>query len=372
MTALTGARLVTPAGVLDDGWLRLAGDRIAEVGSGPAPADAVALPGGWLVPGFVDVHVHGGGGHDFTASIAELAAGVDFHRRHGTTRNLVSLMAAPLDAMCEQLSWLVRLAAEDDRIAGAHLEGPFLAQARCGAQNAAHLQLPDRQTLTKLLEAGQGLVRTVTIAPELPGAIGLIADLVEAGVVAAIGHTDSSYDEAQAGFAAGASLATHLYNAMPPIRHRAPGAVIAALESAAYLELVNDGVHVHPAMIRHAAAYGADRLVLITDAMSATGVGDGSYLLGGLPVTVVDGQARGTETGSLAGSTLTMDSAFRRAVREVGLPIEVAVAAAATNPARLIGLGDRCGALAAGLAADLVQLDDDLTVRRVMIGGRWQ
>jgi N-acetylglucosamine-6-phosphate deacetylase len=371
MTALTGARLVTPAGVLDDGWLRLADGLIDEIGGGPAPADAVSLPGGWLVPGFIDVHVHGGGGHDFTASVEEMAAGIDFHRRHGTTRTLVSLMAGSLDAMSEQLSWLVTLASEDDRITGAHLEGPFLAEARCGAQNTAHLQLPDRQLQAKLLEAGQGLVRTMTIAPELPGAIGLITDLADAGVVAAIGHTDASYDEAMAGFAAGATLVTHLYNAMPPIRHRAPGAAIAAMESNAYLELVNDGVHVHPAMVRHAAAYGTDRLVLITDAMSATGVGDGSYLLGGLPVTVVDGQARGTETGSLAGSTLTMDSAFRRAVHEVGLPIEAAVAAASTNPARLLGIADRCGSLAAGLAADLVYLDEDLAVRRVMIGGRW-
>jgi N-acetylglucosamine-6-phosphate deacetylase len=323
------------------------------------------------VPGFVDVHVHGGGGHDFTASPEEMSAGIDFHRRHGTTRTLVSLMAGPLDAMCEQLSWLVTLAATDDRLAGAHLEGPFLAESRCGAQNASHLQLPDRQTMTKLLEAGQGLVRTVTIAPELPGALGLITDLTEAGVVTAIGHTDANYEETGAAFAAGAALVTHLYNAMPPIRHRAPGAVIAALESQAYLELVNDGVHVHPAMIRHAAAFGLHRLVLVTDAMSATGVGDGSYLLGGLPVTVVDGQARGTETGSLAGSTLTMDSAFRHAVHEVGLPIEAAVAAASTNPARLIGLADRCGALTTGLAADLVHLDDELAVQRVMIGGRW-
>jgi N-acetylglucosamine-6-phosphate deacetylase len=374
MTVLTGARLVTPAGVLDGGWLRLAGGRIAELGGGPAAPsdDLVPLGGGWLVPGFIDVHVHGGGGHDFTASAREMAAGIEFHRQHGTTRTLVSLMAGALDAMCEQLSWLVALAEADDRIAGAHLEGPFLAASRCGAQNAAHLQPPDRQMLAKLLEAGQGLVRTMTIAPELPGALGLISDLAEAGVVAAIGHTDASYEQAQAGFAAGARLATHLYNAMPPIKHRAPGAAIAALESAALLELVNDGVHMHPAMIRHAAGYGVDRLVLITDAMSATGVGDGTYSLGGLPVTVVDGQARAAETGSLAGSTLTMDGAFRRAVREVGLPIEAAVAAASSNPARLLGIDDRCGALAAGLAADLVHLDDDLRVRRVMIGGRWR
>lgn len=383
MTVLSGARLVTPAGVLEAGWLRLAGGVIAEVGSkngaglvedfgrSPAAEPVEELGGGWLVPGFVDLHVHGGGGHDFTDSAEAMAAGVAYHRGRGTTRTLVSLMAGPLDAMCEQLGWLVSLAADDDRVAGAHLEGPFLAHARCGAQNLAHLQLPDRQVLAKLLEAGQGQVRTVTVAPELPGALGLIGDLVAAGVVAAIGHTDADYAQAAAGFSAGAGLSTHLFNAMSPINQRKPGAAMAALESDAAFELINDGVHVHPAMIRLAARYGPHRMVLVTDAMSATGVGDGTYILGGLPVTVADGMARGTESGSLAGSTLTMDVAFRRAVQQVGLSIGTAVAAASTNPARVLGIADRCGSLTAGLAADLVLLDDDLQVRRVMVAGNW-
>ena len=371
MTVLTGARLVTPAGVLADGWLRLSGGRIAELAGGPAPAGATSLGGGWLVPGFIDVHVHGGGGHDFTASATELAAGIEFHRRHGTTSTLVSLLAGAPAAMCEQLGWLVALAAEDDRILGAHLEGPFLAESRCGAQNAAHLQQPDRGLLARLLAAGRGLVRTMTVAPELPGAVSVISELAEAGVIAAVGHTEATYDQARAGFAAGARLVTHLYNAMPPIRHRAPGAVVAALESDAYLELIVDGVHVHPAMVRLAAGYGPERLLLVTDAMSAAGMADGDYLLGGLPVSVRDRQARTAETGSLAGSTLTMADALRRAVREVGLPIDQAVAAASTNPARLLGIRDRCGALATGRAADLVHLDDQLRVRRVMVNGRW-
>ncbi|HEX2903497.1 MAG TPA: N-acetylglucosamine-6-phosphate deacetylase [Jatrophihabitans sp.] len=366
MNALHGARLVTSAGVLDDAWLELSADRIAALGTGPVPAAAHDLGGGYLVPGFIDVHVHGGGGNDFTASAAELAAGIAFHRRHGTTRNLVSLMAGSLDALCEQLGWLVALS--DDRVAGAHLEGPFLSRRRCGAQNSHHLQLPDRQVLAKLLEAGQGLVRTMTIAPELPGALEVIDDLVAAGGIAAIGHTDASYEQALAGFAAGARLTTHLYNAMPTIRHRAPGAAVAALESAEFVELINDGVHVHPAMLR---LVDPARIVLVTDAMSATGVGDGSYVLGGLPVTVAGGQARSTETGALAGSTLTMDVAFRRAVTEVGLSLPDAVRVSSTNPARLLGIQDRCGDIRPGLAADLVHLADDLTLRRVMVAGRW-
>lgn len=370
-TVLTGARLVTPAGVLEAGWLRLAGDRIAEIGPGQPPAGATELGGGWLVPGFVDLHVHGGGGHDVSSSPQAMADAIAYHRGRGTTRTLVSLMAGSLDSLCEQLGWLVQLAAEDAQLLGAHLEGPFLAHARCGAQNRAHLQLPDRQLLDKLLDAGQGLLRTMTIAPELPDALSLITDLVDAGVLAAIGHTDASYDQASAGYAAGATLTTHLFNAMPPIKHRRPGAAIAALESNSALELINDGVHVHPAMVRLVARQGIDRLVLVTDAMSATGVGDGSYVLGGLPVTVAAGQARSTETGGLAGSTLTMDLAFRRAVLDVGLPIQAAVAGTSTNPARVLGVADQCGALAPGLAADLVLLDDELRVRRVMVAGNW-
>jgi N-acetylglucosamine-6-phosphate deacetylase len=366
--------MVTPAGVISGGWLRLAGGAIAELGQAESDVDGTferEQLGGWLVPGFIDLHMHGGGGHDVTSSIESMTAAIGYHRQRGSTRTLVSLMAGPLDAMCEQLGWLVRLADADPQLGGAHLEGPFLAHARCGAQNAAYLQRPDTQLLAKLLDAGQGIVRSVTIAPELPGALGLISELAAAGVVAAIGHTDAGYQQAQAGFTAGATLVTHLFNAMPPLDHRRPGAALAALESPAALELINDGVHVHPAMVRLAASQGRDRLVLVTDAMSATGMGDGSYQLGGLPVTVVDGQARASTSGSLAGSTLTLDQAFRRAVHEVGLSIEDAVAAASTNPARVLGLSDRCGAIRPGLAADLVLLDDDLQVRRVMVAGRW-
>ncbi len=371
-SALAGARIVTPDGVLSGGWLRVRGARIAEVAHGPAPGSALELAGGYLVPGFIDLHVHGGGGHDFTDSADDLAAGIAYHQARGTTRTLVSLMAASLDAMCEQLGWVAALARGGaGQIAGAHLEGPFLAAARCGAQNGAHLQLPDRQVMAKLVEAGQGYVRTVTVAPELPGALAVISDLVEAGVVAAIGHTDASYEQAAAGFAAGATLTTHLFNAMSPVDHRKPGAAIAALDSGVAFELINDGVHVHAAMVGLAARCAGANLVLVTDAISATGMGDGRYVLGGLPVTVRDGRARSTGTGRLAGSTLTMDEALRRTVQEIGLPIEVAAAAAATNPARVLGLAAECGSIAAGLAADLVHLDDQLRVLRVMVAGRW-
>jgi N-acetylglucosamine-6-phosphate deacetylase len=370
VAALAGARIVTPDGVLTGGWLRVEEGRICQLGSGWAPVPALDLEGGYLVPGFIDLHVHGGGGHDFTASPTDLAAGVAYHRSRGTTRTLVSLMTASQDALCEQLGWVAELARDGDlQVAGAHLEGPFLAPGRCGAQNGAHLQPPDRQMMSKLIAAGQGFLRTVTVAPELPGALEVIADLVVAGVVAAIGHTDASYQQAAAGYAAGATLTTHLFNAMSPLGHREPGAAVAALDSGSALEIINDGVHVHEAMIS-LAARAAGNLVLVTDAISAAGAGDGAYVLGGLPVTVRDGKAR-TATGGLAGSTLTMDVAFRRAVREVGLSVEQAAAASATTPARVLGLARECGSIAVGLAADLVHLDEQFQVRRVMVAGRW-
>ena len=377
MTVLTGARVVTPSGVVADGEVRIVDGRIASVG--PAPAVRPVLPrgqeervdlgGSWVVPGFLDVHMHGGGGHDVARSAVDMAAAVRFHRGHGTTRTLVSLMAQPVDQLCEQLGWVADLSATGS-VVGAHLEGPFLSAARCGAQRPENLLLPDPVVLRRLLEAGQGSVRTMTVAPELPGAHALIADLVAAGVVAAVGHSDASYEQAIQAFAAGATLATHLFNAMGSFEHRAPGPSVAALDAGVYLEMINDGVHVHDALTRLVCRSAPRALIFITDAISATGMGDGEYTLGAQTVRVADGTAW-TAENRLAGSTLTMDEAVRRAVREVGLSLEQAVAAASTTPARLLGLQDECGAIRAGLAADLVVLDAGLRVQRVMVGGSW-
>ena len=370
MTVYAGARVVTPGGVIERGWVSVEDGRIVAVGDGARPADACDLGGGWLLPGFIDVHVHGGGGFDVTKSPDDMRAAVEFHRRHGTTRTLVSLMAAPVDALCEQLGW-VRGLVDDELVIGAHLEGPFLSAARCGAQNHAHLLEPDALVLAKLLDAAQGSLRQMTVAAELPGALDLVRELVAAGVVAAIGHTDATYEQASAAFAAGARLATHLFNAMGPVSHRAPGAAVAALDGEAILELINDGVHVHDALVRVVAGAAPDRVVLITDAVSAAGAGDGCYTLGDRDVVVQDGEARLSGSTSLAGSTLTMDDAVRRFVRDVGLPIEAAASAAATTPARLLGIDDECGSIATGLAADMVHLDDEFALHAVMCRGSW-
>lgn len=363
--------MVTPAGVLDDGWVSTSEGLIREVGSGTPPRpDFSDLGGRWLVPGFVDLHVHGGGGHDSTASYEAMAASMTFHRHRGTTRTLVSLMAQPLPDLCEQLSWVAALA-RDGVVVGAHLEGPFLATSRCGAQNPANLLAPDAVVLRRLLDAGEGFVRSVTVAPELDGALALIGELAGEGIVAAVGHTDATYAQAMAGFDAGASLATHLFNAMGSFTQREPGPSIAALDAGVPVELINDGVHVHDGLVRLITSRFDGQVAFITDAISAAGVGDGHFTLGDRNVVVEGGRALLAGTDHLAGSTSTMDVTFRRAVLDLGLPVGVAAAAASTTPARVLGLGAVCGAIEPGLAADLVVLDDELMVEGVMVAGAW-
>ena len=374
MTVLQGGRVVTPDGVLEDGWVSVEGGMITGVGRGLAPSEGADLGGRWLLPGFVDLHVHGGGGYDLTASPEEMAGAVAFHRRHGTTRTLVSLATAPPDAVVEQLGWVAEAVAAgpgpSGHIVGAHLEGPFLADSRRGAQNPAHLLMPDRRLFARFVEVAQGTVRSMTIAPELPGAIELIGDVLDAGGAAAIGHSDATYAEARAAIDAGATLATHLFNGMRPLHHREPGIIGAALTSGISCEVINDGVHVHPA-ITTLVAEVPGRAVLVTDAIRAAGMGDGEFFVGGLRVRVSNGQARLAGTDTLAGSSLTLDAALRRAVQECGLPIEVASAAVSGNPARVIGIENDCGAIVVGRAADLVVLDEDLMVVGVMAGGQW-
>ena len=373
---LAGARVVLPDRVQADGWVRVSGRQISAVGSGRPPRAATVrdLAGAWLLPGYLDLHMHGGGGHDVTVSRAEMQAAVAFHRRHGTTRTLVSLVTAPVAALVEQLGWAGDLTAQgprgDGHVIGAHVEGPFLSPARCGAQNADFMLTPDRSVLAALISAGASSLRCMTVAPELPGALEVIDELVRSGIVAALGHSDATYDQARAAMDRGAALVTHVFNGMRPLEHREPGLVGAALESDLACELINDGIHTHPAIARLVAGRPG-RLVLVTDAMAAAGAGDGVFSLGGEPVQVTARQARLVTTGTLAGSTLTMDEAVRRAVLESNLPIEAASQAASASPARVMGIGDRVGAIRAGLEADLVVLDDELRPVEVMASGAW-
>ncbi|KTR95133.1 N-acetylglucosamine-6-phosphate deacetylase [Microbacterium testaceum] len=299
---------------------------------------AVSAPTGPLSPAaFVDLHCHGALGHGFDdADLDGVRTAVDHHRAHGTATLLLSLVSAPLERVARRLGELTEMMPLLPGVAGVHLEGPFLAHGRRGAHDPAALTVPTVEAAERLLEAGNGIVRSVTIAPELPGAPDAIDRFVAAGVVVAVGHTEADYDTAAAAFDRGARLLTHAFNAMPGLGHRAPGPVGAALaRDHVVLEVIADGVHVHPVVMRTLFDAACDRVALVTDAMSATGLGDGVYRLGGLQVEV-----RGTRpviagTDTLAGSTLTMDRAIASVVA-AGVSESAARAAASTVPAALL------------------------------------
>jgi len=364
MTRVSG-RIVRPGAVVA-GHLEIDGTTILSVDA------ARTAEQDFIVPGFVDLHCHGGGGHTFTTGSAdETRQAAAFHLRHGTTTMLASLVSSPFELMRDATAAYAPLVAEGV-IAGVHFEGPYLSAVRCGAQNPAFLRDPALDELTTLIEIGAGAIRMVTIAPELPGALDAIGLLATHGVLAALGHTDATYEQTRAGVAAGATIGTHVFNGMRPPHHREPGPVIALLDSPPIVcELVADGIHLHDGMLAFAArAAGPDRTALVTDAMDAAGMPDGIYGLGGQRVIVTDRVARLERDGSIAGSTLTMDAALRRAVG-AGISLPDASAMASTTPARALGLADQTGALEAGLRADLVVLSPDLQVKRVMRAGVW-
>jgi len=378
LTAI-GGRVLAPDGTVVRGHVEIDEGRIGGVLYDRPPLAAPSNPDWTIVPGFVDIHVHGGGGHTVTTGDPGGVVGsTEFHRQHGTTTTLVSLVTAPIDDLVAATGSIAALLADASpdlrtQIAGIHLEGPFLAAARCGAQNAAHMTDPTPDAIERIIAAGRGDVRVMTIAPERDGALDAIRQLVAAGVVAAIGHTDADFEQTRAAVDAGARLATHLGNAMSPLHHREPGAVGACLtEPLVVCELIVDGHHLHPAMVQLAAMTKPDdAIVLITDAISATGAGDGRYVLGTLDVDVRGGVARLADHdggGSLAGSTLTMDAAYRNAL-QCGLSFGGASRAASLNPARVLGLDADIGSIEPGKRANLVVLDDDLTVRAVVVDG---
>lgn len=285
---------------------------------------------------------------------------------------LASLVSDPVDILREQAAAL-REIVQDGEVAGIHLEGPFISKARCGAHDPETLLEPDTGTVDKLLRAGQGAIRMVTIAPELYGGVKAVRQLAESGVIAAIGHTDGVEEQLLPAIDAGASVATHLFNGMRPLHHREPGPVGALLDDERItIELICDLVHLHPTVVRLAAKHaGRNRTVLITDAMSATDAADGRYTLGRLEVDVHDGVATLADNGSLAGSTLTMDTAFRNLLNGAKLGILDAVHATSLRPAELLGIADRTGSLTPGKVADIVVLDTDLRPAKVLRRGQW-
>lgn len=362
--------------VLRPGWIRSVDGVIDEVGAGTPPEPATHdHPDGIAVPGFVDLHVHGGGGSSYTDGVVEeVRAAAEFHRGHGTTTTVTSTVSATpehLPVIVERLRGLVR----DGVSAGIHLEGPWISHARCGAHDPAALRNPTIEEIDAILAVADGTVVMVTIAPELPGAPEAIDRFVAAGVTVAVGHTDADYDQVRDAVDRGARVATHLFNAMAPLTHREPGPPLALMDDPrVVVEMIGDGVHLHPTLVRDVQrAVGVDRVALVTDAMVAAGMPDGAYRLGSLDVTVTDGVARVLDTGAIAGSTATMDGLFARAAvglrgRHDHFSDDVLIACAAMtsgNPARVLGRAD-IGVLESGRRADVVVLNGGLRVIEVL------
>jgi N-acetylglucosamine-6-phosphate deacetylase len=357
------------------GWVEVDGERIVGVGGGmPSLPPDTTFPDASVVPGFVDIHVHGGGGGSFTSGDPEQAVqAMRFHRGHGTTTMLASLVSAPPAELLRSVTALVDLV-DDGVLAGIHLEGPYLSAAKCGAHDPAALRDPDADEIDRLLRAGRGTIRMVTLAPERPGGLAAVGQLADAGVTIAVGHTDADYQTTRDAIEAGARVATHLFNAMPPVHHRDPGPVLALLEDLrVVLELIADGTHLHPALVRHVlSAAGVGRVALVTDAMSAAGMADGSYQLGSLDVEVAEGTARLTD-GTIAGSTTTTSALFATALQALAgsaEPLAGASVMTASTPATAVGLHE-VGVLQPGNMADLAVLDAAGPVVAVMRHGRW-
>ena len=359
--------------VLDDaivpGRLHLGDGRIIAI----EPDDAEA-GGPFVTPGFVDVHVHGWGGHDAMGSREDLDGMARALLRHGVTSFLPTAVTASLDALrafADRVrGWMPVAPSDGSTPLGFNLEGPFISPQRKGAQNPAFIGNASAVALESLAPLLPSM-RIMTVAPEAPGALDLIRWLAAHGVAPSMGHSASTLEEARAGYAAGGRTTTHLFNAMTGVVHHAPGLAVAALtDDAAYVELIADGHHVHPSLWPIITrTKPADRLILVSDALAIAGMGEGRSLSGGLDVEVRGSRLTLAGTDTLAGSVIALDSAVRNLVRS-GMALPAASAAASRNPLALLGVTDR-GRLAAGQRADLVELDEDLVVRRVARDGDW-
>lgn len=388
-TVIYASRILTPQEELTDCVIVVESGVITGIGHRdevhipPGAKDYVAS-GMTVIPGFVDVHIHGAGGHDaMEASEAALDKITSTVSRFGTTSIVATTVTAPIEDTCRSLAGIAQYirdhekssanATENTRfgaeILGIHLEGPFINPRRRGVHPVGSIVQPSVEIFEKFRAAAGGYLRIVTIAPELPGALALIAAAVADGVVVGIGHTDADYAQARAAIRAGARHAVHVYNAMRPFTHRDPGIISAVLtDTDVTAEIIADGIHVAgPAIQILLGTKGFDTVLLVSDGTAATGMRDGSYRLGNFEVTVKDGVCRNSE-GKLAGSTLTIDRALRFVV-EIGVPLTDAVRMATILPARRLGVAGKKGILAVGADADLVVLTPDLQVAGVMTRG---
>lgn len=391
MTHWYKGALVLPDRVVANGLLRTEGGLITglwdlEAGNAPTPDPAALTEAVYISPGFVDLHVHGGGGGDFMDGDPEAVAAItSCHVQHGTTALLATTLTAPEEQILRAIRAVKAAPKRGSRIVGFHIEGPYINEKHRGAQNPEYVRVASLSEVDRwLAEAGRGATAEatdcdcggkldhwhVTLAPEIPENLAAIPGLVERGFVVSAGHTDCTYAQLQAGIEAGLSHTTHLYNAMRGLHHREPGMVGGALALPGIsIELIADGIHVHPAAMKVAVqSRGVASSLLVTDAMRAAGMPDGEYYLGELKAFVQDGQAR-LANGSLAGSVLTMATAVRNMVKLVGLELHQAVRMASLNPAQRHGLADELGSLEIGKRADLVLFDQDLHVESTIVGG---
>ena len=372
---LHAARALTPTTEIRDAGILIRDGVIEAVGPRqdmtlPSGATEISASGQTAIPGFIDVHIHGAGGHDvMEGTIEAMSTVAKTLARHGTTSFVATTVTASLEGIARYITQQCATLETKAEVLGIHYEGPFINKARRGVHPAEWIQSPTAELLQRLLQAGAGNARILTIAPELLGAIPCMKAARDAGVVVAMGHTDATYEQARAGIAHGAHHAVHVYNAMRPFSHRDSGVIGAVLTSPEVTaELIADGVHVEEAAMRLLLqAKGAGCVILISDGLSATGMPDGKYMLGGFEVTVSGGVCRNAE-GKLAGSTLTLDRALRNVVA-LGIPLQDAVRMLTANPAKLLGIEFKKGALRTGADADIVLLDENLQVSNVWARG---
>lgn len=341
---------------------------ITAIGKLDGPADLDAR-GCYIVPGLVDIHTHGAVGEDFSdGKPFGLQPLADYYASHGVTSYLATTMTLKEETLTPAMHAIRDFRPSGGaKCAGVHLEGPFLSYAKRGAQTAENLHKPDTALFHRLNEASGNQVKLVTVACEEEGALPFIREVSQTCTVS-LGHTTADYDAAMRGFAAGASHATHLYNGMPSLLHRAPGVIGAAFDAGASVELICDGLHIHPAVVRVTHQLFGDRLNLISDSLRCAGMPDGDYELGGQPIVVKNHKATLLD-GTLAGSSISLLDAVRNVVR-FGLPLAEAVYAASTAPALAARLD--AGTLQTGRAADLLVLDENLTLKAVYVDGRAQ
>ena len=380
---IRNAKVYRESGIFEDGDIAIEGEYFAgehfadENYAGAAGTtdtrEALDAGGCYAIPGLVDIHFHGCAGHDFSDADANgLAKMARFQASNGVTAICPATLTLPEEQIAAACRRIADIADPTGAaVVGIHLEGPFFSYNKRGAQNPDHLRLPDAAMIRRLQEEAGGMIKLVSIAPELDGALEVIEEL-SGEIRFSVAHTEANYETAMKAFKHGARQATHLFNGMPPLHHRAPGVIGAARDSAGCsVELICDNVHIHPSVVRATfALFGDDRVIMVSDSLMAAGMADGIWDIGGLEIEVSGRYATLTSTKSLAGSVMTLMGCLRAAVTEMDIPLASAVKCCTANPAKAIGAYDKRGSIAPGKYADLVLLNEDLTIRNVILRGK--